>query len=167
MNLLFSLACFFSLTAPLLFFPAFLLLFLPFPFCFQNTLLLLIEICQRLHGVLNVHTCLIGIQHVGLKLRIHAFDDMVEIDWKQGRGIIAGDTIFLYAAAPVLDNADAWYDSRTQRRRLFFLYVLSVIKSDYLFVAAEFFYEFHRYVFNVFARGEYLFARFRIVSSTR
>ena len=32
---------------------------------------------------------------------IQAFDDKNEIDWKQGRGIIAGDTIFLYAAAPV------------------------------------------------------------------
>lgn len=30
-----------------------------------------------------------------------AFDDTDEIDWKQGRGIITGDTVFLYAAAPV------------------------------------------------------------------
>lgn len=32
---------------------------------------------------------------------IHAFDDKAEIDWKQGRGIIAGDTVYLYATAPV------------------------------------------------------------------
>ena len=32
---------------------------------------------------------------------IHAFDDEEEIDWKQGRGIIVGDTVFLYATAPV------------------------------------------------------------------
>ena len=32
---------------------------------------------------------------------IHAFDDKAEIDWKQGRGIIVGDTVFLYATAPV------------------------------------------------------------------
>ena len=32
---------------------------------------------------------------------IHAFDDKDEIDWKQGRGIIVGDTVYLYAAAPV------------------------------------------------------------------
>lgn len=27
---------------------------------------------------------------------LHAFDDKDEIDWKQGRGIIVGDTVFLY-----------------------------------------------------------------------
>ena len=32
---------------------------------------------------------------------LHAFDDTDEIDWKQGRGIIMGDTVFLYAAAPI------------------------------------------------------------------
>ena len=32
---------------------------------------------------------------------IHAFDNKAEIDWKQGRGIIAGDTVYLYATAPV------------------------------------------------------------------
>ena len=31
----------------------------------------------------------------------HAFDNTKEIDWKQGRGIKTGDTVFLYAAAPV------------------------------------------------------------------
>lgn len=31
----------------------------------------------------------------------HAFDEAGEIDWKQGRGIKKGDTVFLYAAAPV------------------------------------------------------------------
>lgn len=31
----------------------------------------------------------------------HAFDSVREIDWKQGRGIKAGDTVYLYAAAPV------------------------------------------------------------------
>lgn len=31
----------------------------------------------------------------------HAFDDAAEIDWKQGRGIKTGDTVFMYAAAPV------------------------------------------------------------------
>ena len=31
----------------------------------------------------------------------HAFDENEEIDWKQGRGIIIGDTVFLYAAAPI------------------------------------------------------------------
>ena len=31
----------------------------------------------------------------------HAFDGTEEIDWKQGRGIAAGDTVFLYAATPV------------------------------------------------------------------
>ena len=32
---------------------------------------------------------------------IHAFDNKAEIDWKQGRGIIVGDTVYLYATAPV------------------------------------------------------------------
>ncbi len=31
----------------------------------------------------------------------HAFDQTDQIDWKQGRGIKKGDTVFLYAAAPV------------------------------------------------------------------
>ena len=31
----------------------------------------------------------------------HAFDDADEIDWKQGSGIKAGDTVFMYVAAPV------------------------------------------------------------------
>lgn len=31
----------------------------------------------------------------------HAFDGRDEIDWKQGSGIKKGDTVFLYAAAPV------------------------------------------------------------------
>lgn len=32
---------------------------------------------------------------------LHAFGGTDEIDWKQGRGIIVGDTVFLYVAAPV------------------------------------------------------------------
>lgn len=32
---------------------------------------------------------------------VHAFDDVREIEWKQGRGIRAGDTVFLYVGAPV------------------------------------------------------------------
>jgi hypothetical protein len=32
---------------------------------------------------------------------VHAFDGRKEIDWKQGAGIRTGDTVFLYAAAPV------------------------------------------------------------------
>ena len=32
---------------------------------------------------------------------VHAFDGASEIDWKQGRGIKAGDTVFMYAGAPV------------------------------------------------------------------
>ncbi len=32
---------------------------------------------------------------------VHAFDERDEIEWKQGSGIRAGDTVFLYAAAPV------------------------------------------------------------------
>ena len=32
---------------------------------------------------------------------VHAFDDDREIEWKQGRGIKAGDTVFLYVGAPV------------------------------------------------------------------
>lgn len=31
----------------------------------------------------------------------HAFDGRDEIDWKQGAGIIKGDTVFMYVAAPV------------------------------------------------------------------
>lgn len=31
----------------------------------------------------------------------HAFDDAEVIDWKQGSGIRVGDTVFMYAAAPV------------------------------------------------------------------
>ncbi|MCI8504664.1 MAG: MmcQ protein [Lachnospiraceae bacterium] len=31
----------------------------------------------------------------------HAFDQEEEIDWKQGKGIKAGDTVFMYVAAPV------------------------------------------------------------------
>lgn len=32
---------------------------------------------------------------------MHAFDDTDSIDWKQGAGIKAGDTVFLYVGAPV------------------------------------------------------------------
>lgn len=32
---------------------------------------------------------------------LHAFDQGEEIEWKQGKGIRTGDTVFLYAAAPV------------------------------------------------------------------
>ncbi len=32
---------------------------------------------------------------------VHAFDGEEVIDWKQGRGISAGDTVYLYVAAPV------------------------------------------------------------------
>lgn len=32
---------------------------------------------------------------------IHAFDKKDEIDWKQGNGILVGDTVFMYAAAPI------------------------------------------------------------------
>ena len=32
---------------------------------------------------------------------VRAFDDADEIDWKQGSGIRKGDTVFMYAAAPV------------------------------------------------------------------
>ena len=32
---------------------------------------------------------------------VHAFDDTDVIRWKQGRGIKAGDTVFMYVAAPV------------------------------------------------------------------
>ncbi|MCI9418935.1 MAG: MmcQ protein [Eubacterium sp.] len=31
----------------------------------------------------------------------HAFDKSDEVNWKQGRGIKAGDTVFMYVAAPV------------------------------------------------------------------
>ena len=31
----------------------------------------------------------------------HAFDETDEIDWKQGSGIIKGDTVFMYVGAPV------------------------------------------------------------------
>ncbi len=31
----------------------------------------------------------------------HAFDEKEELDWKQGAGIKAGDTVFMYVAAPV------------------------------------------------------------------
>lgn len=31
----------------------------------------------------------------------HAFDDADEVDWKQGKGIKKGDTVYLYVAAPV------------------------------------------------------------------
>ena len=31
----------------------------------------------------------------------HAFDDTDEIDWKQGAGIIKGDTVFMYVGSPV------------------------------------------------------------------
>lgn len=32
---------------------------------------------------------------------LHAFDKKGEIDWKQGNGILIGDTVFMYAAAPI------------------------------------------------------------------
>ena len=32
---------------------------------------------------------------------VHAFDDTDTIDWKQGKGIKSGDTVFIYVAAPV------------------------------------------------------------------
>ena len=41
----------------------------------------------------------------------HAFDNADEIDWKQGAGIIKGDTVFMYVGAPVsaiLYNGPSW-----------------------------------------------------------
>ena len=32
---------------------------------------------------------------------VHAFDDDQEIEWKQDRGVKAGDAVFLYVGAPV------------------------------------------------------------------
>ncbi len=32
---------------------------------------------------------------------IHAFDDTKEIDWKQGSGIKAGDTVYMYVGSPI------------------------------------------------------------------
>ena len=32
---------------------------------------------------------------------VHAFDNAGEIDWKQGRGIRRGDTVWIYVGAPV------------------------------------------------------------------
>ncbi len=32
---------------------------------------------------------------------IHAFDDTDEIEWKQGSGIKAGDTVYMYVGSPV------------------------------------------------------------------
>lgn len=32
---------------------------------------------------------------------LHAFDEKKEIDWKQGRGIKKGDTVYMYAASPI------------------------------------------------------------------
>ena len=32
---------------------------------------------------------------------VHAFDDETIIDWKQGAGIIEGDTVYIYVGAPV------------------------------------------------------------------
>ena len=32
---------------------------------------------------------------------VHAFDDAEEINWKQGAGIRAGDTVYMYVASPV------------------------------------------------------------------
>lgn len=32
---------------------------------------------------------------------VHAFDDTDEIDWKQGKGIKAGDIVFMYVGAPI------------------------------------------------------------------
>ena len=32
---------------------------------------------------------------------IHAFDNAEVIDWKQGSGILVGDTVYMYVAAPV------------------------------------------------------------------
>ena len=32
---------------------------------------------------------------------LHAFDKKDEIDWKQGNGILVGDTVFMYAAAHI------------------------------------------------------------------
>ena len=35
---------------------------------------------------------------------VHAFGDAGEIDWKQGRGIKAGDTVFIYAGCAGLGD---------------------------------------------------------------
>ena len=35
---------------------------------------------------------------------VHAFDDAGEIDWKQGRGIRRGDTVWIYVGAPCLGS---------------------------------------------------------------
>lgn len=35
---------------------------------------------------------------------VHAFEDAREMNWKQGRGVKAGDMVFIYVGAPVAAN---------------------------------------------------------------
>ena len=66
----------------------------------------------------------------------HAFDNVIEIDWKQGNGIRTGDTVFMYAAAPVsailykckVTETDIPYDYRDESLTITALMKIKLLK---------------------------------------
>ena len=89
---------------------------------------------------------------------IRAFKDAEEIDWKQGRGIKVGDTVFLYVGAPVsailykckVTETDIPYDFRNKNLTIKALmkikllkqyepdeFTFDVLKSEYNFFAVR------------------------------
>ena len=66
----------------------------------------------------------------------HAFDKKDELDWKQGKGIKAGDTVFIYVGAPVsailfkcaVTKTDIPYDYKGKELRITALMHLKLLK---------------------------------------
>ena len=87
---------------------------------------------------------------------IQAFEDAEEIDWKQGRGIKTGDTVFLYVGAPVsailykckVTETDIPYDFRNKNLTIKALMKIRLIKR---YDPEEFTFNVLKNEYNIFA----------------
>ena len=87
---------------------------------------------------------------------IQAFEDAEEIDWKQGRGIKTGDTVFLYVGAPVsailykckVTETDIPYDFRNKNLTIKALMKIRLLKR---YDPGEFTFDVLKSKYNIFA----------------
>ncbi len=85
-----------------------------------------------------------------------AFDEAEEIDWKQGRGIKTGDTVFLYVAAPV---SVILYKCRVTKTNIPFRFDNGEVRmSAVMRIKLQKRYEPDRFTFDVLGREYGIFA---------
>ena len=85
-----------------------------------------------------------------------AFEEAEEIDWKQGRGIKTGDTVFLYVAAPV---SAILYKCRVTKTGIPFRYDNGEVRmSAVMRIKLQKRYEPDRFTFDVLGREYGIFA---------